>query len=215
MPNEALIVVDMQNDFCEGGALAVPGGNAIVPLVNRLIGRHDHVVLTQDWHPPGHASFAGAWHDAEPFSTRAVPLRPADPVAGRIACRARRARTSIPTSSRPRREMIVRKGFHRRHRFLLGVPRERPHDAHRPRRLPQGARLHQGRCSAAWRSTTASPGRRSTPGRRASTSRSWSEATAAIDLDGSQEDADRDAPGRHQAERRTAPPAPLIRAVNR
>ena len=61
MPNEALIVVDMQNDFCDGGALAVPGANAIVPVVNRLIGRHDHVVLTQDWHPPGHASYASAW----------------------------------------------------------------------------------------------------------------------------------------------------------
>ena len=81
MPNEALIVVDMQNDFCDGGALAVPGANAIVPLVNRLIGRHDHVVLTQDWHPPGHASFASAWSGAEAFQHRAVPLRPADPVA--------------------------------------------------------------------------------------------------------------------------------------
>ena len=48
MPNEALIVVDMQNDFCEGGALAAPGANGIVPLVNWLIGRHDHVILTQD-----------------------------------------------------------------------------------------------------------------------------------------------------------------------
>jgi len=48
MPNEALIVVDMQNDFCEGGALAVPGAGAIVPLVNRLIGRHDHVVFDVD-----------------------------------------------------------------------------------------------------------------------------------------------------------------------
>ena len=69
MPNEALIVVDMQNDFCEGGALAVAGANAIVPLVNRLIGRHDHVVLTQDWHPAGHASFASSWEGAEPFSS--------------------------------------------------------------------------------------------------------------------------------------------------
>ena len=69
MPNEALIVVDMQNDFCEGGALAVAGGNAIVPLVNRLIGRFDHVVLTQDWHPATHASFASSWSDAAPFST--------------------------------------------------------------------------------------------------------------------------------------------------
>jgi nicotinamidase/pyrazinamidase len=69
MPNEALIVVDMQNDFCEGGALAVSGANAVVPLVNRLITRFDHVVLTQDWHPPHHASFASSWKDAEPFST--------------------------------------------------------------------------------------------------------------------------------------------------
>ena len=98
MPNEALIVVDMQNDFCEGGALAVPGANAIVPLVNRLIGRHDHVVLTQDWHPPGHASFASAWRDAAALQHRAVPLRPADPVAGPL--RAGHAGRGVP--SRPR-----------------------------------------------------------------------------------------------------------------
>ena len=103
MPNEALIVVDMQNDFCEGGALAVPGANAIVPLVNRLIGRHDHVVLTQDWHPPGHASFASAWKDAEPFSTRAVPLRAADPVAGPLRAGHAGRRRSIPSSTPPRR----------------------------------------------------------------------------------------------------------------
>ena len=76
MPNEALIVVDMQNDFCEGGALAVPGARAIVPLVNRLIGRHDHVVLTQDWHPPGHASFASAWREAQPFTSVQFPYGP-------------------------------------------------------------------------------------------------------------------------------------------
>ena len=76
MPNEALIVVDMQNDFCDGGALAVPGANAIVPVVNRLIGRHDHVVLTQDWHPPGHASFASAWSGGEAFSTVQFPYGP-------------------------------------------------------------------------------------------------------------------------------------------
>ena len=69
MPNEALIVIDVQNDVCDGGALAVPGANAVVPLVNRLIARHDHVVLTQDWHPAGHASFASSWAGAEPFST--------------------------------------------------------------------------------------------------------------------------------------------------
>src|SRR5260370_154144 len=76
MPNEALIVIDMQNDFCDGGALAVPGANAIVPVVNRLIGRHEHVVLTQDWHPPGHASFASAWSGGEAFSTVQFPYGP-------------------------------------------------------------------------------------------------------------------------------------------
>lgn len=76
MPNEALIVIDMQNDFCEGGTLAVPGGNAIVPLVNRLIAHHHHVILTQDWHPPGHASFASTWPGASPFSARDFPYGP-------------------------------------------------------------------------------------------------------------------------------------------
>ncbi len=94
MPNEALIVVDMQNDFCEGGALAVAGANAIVPLVNRLIGRHDHVVLTQDWHPPGHASFASSWQDAEPFSTVQLPYGDAGPVAGPL--RAGHAGRGVP-----------------------------------------------------------------------------------------------------------------------
>ena len=112
MPNEALIVVDMQNDFCEGGALAVAGGNAIVPLVNRLIGRHDHVVLTQDWHPPGHASFATAWDGAEPFSTRAFPygpqtLWPAHCVQGT------KGADFHPDLEATKAEMIVRKGFHR------------------------------------------------------------------------------------------------------
>jgi nicotinamidase/pyrazinamidase len=69
MPNEALIVVDVQNDFCDGGALAVPGANAVLPLINRLIDRHENVVLTQDWHPAGHASFASSWKGSEPFST--------------------------------------------------------------------------------------------------------------------------------------------------
>src|SRR6478736_2814369 len=76
MPNEALIVIDMHNDFCDGGALAVPGANATVPLVNRLIDRHDHVILTQDWHPPGHASFASAGSDGEAFSTVQLPYGP-------------------------------------------------------------------------------------------------------------------------------------------
>jgi nicotinamidase/pyrazinamidase len=69
---EALIVTDVQNDFCPGGALAVPEGDAVVPVINRLQGRFETVVLTQDWHPAGHGSFASS-HGAEPFSTTAMP----------------------------------------------------------------------------------------------------------------------------------------------
>ena len=65
--DDALVVVDVQNDFCPGGALAVPQGDEIVPLVNRLIGQFSHVVLTQDWHPSGHSSFAST-HGREPFT---------------------------------------------------------------------------------------------------------------------------------------------------
>lgn len=112
MPNEALIVVDMQNDFCEGGALAVAGGNAIVPRVNTLIAEHDHVVLTQDWHPPGHASFATSWPDSEPFSTRQFPygpqtLWPAHCVQGTEGA------DFHPGLVTTKAQMIVRKGFHR------------------------------------------------------------------------------------------------------
>ena len=51
--DDVLLVIDVQNDFCPGGALAVADGDAVVPVVNRLAARFDHVVLTQDWHPPG------------------------------------------------------------------------------------------------------------------------------------------------------------------
>ena len=67
-PNAGLIVIDLQNDFCPGGALAVAGGDEIVPLVNRLIGSFEHVVLTQDWHPAGHSSFASAHAGQAPFA---------------------------------------------------------------------------------------------------------------------------------------------------
>ncbi|WP_299357866.1 bifunctional nicotinamidase/pyrazinamidase [uncultured Paracoccus sp.] len=63
----ALIVVDMQVDFCPGGALAVAGGDEIVPAINDLMPDHDVVVLTQDWHPQDHSSFAANRPDAQPF----------------------------------------------------------------------------------------------------------------------------------------------------
>jgi nicotinamidase/pyrazinamidase len=70
---DALLVVDMQNDFMPGGALAVAGGDAIASLVNRLMARFAHVVLTQDWHPPGHISFASSHPGARPLDVVAAP----------------------------------------------------------------------------------------------------------------------------------------------
>ena len=73
---EALVVIDVQNDFCPGGALAVAGGDEIVPIVNGLIQSFDHVVLTQDWHPAGHSSFASSHPGKQPFETIAMPYGP-------------------------------------------------------------------------------------------------------------------------------------------
>ncbi len=112
MPNEALIVLDMQNDFCEGGALAVPGGNAIVPRVNQLIAHHDHVVLTQDWHPAGHASFAASHDGAEPFSTHPLPYGP-QTLWPTHCVQGTKGAEFHPDLDSTRAEMIVRKGFHR------------------------------------------------------------------------------------------------------
>jgi nicotinamidase/pyrazinamidase len=64
---DALLVVDVQNDFCPGGALAVDRGDEVVPVINRLGERFEHVILTQDWHPRGHISFASAHAGRKPF----------------------------------------------------------------------------------------------------------------------------------------------------
>lgn len=65
----ALIVIDVQNDFCTGGALAVPDGEAVVPLINEMLPDYGACILTQDWHPAGHSSFASQHADKEPFGT--------------------------------------------------------------------------------------------------------------------------------------------------
>jgi nicotinamidase/pyrazinamidase len=71
--SDVLLLVDLQNDFMPGGALAVARGDEIVPLVNRLAREFSHVVLTQDWHPPEHVSFAANHPGREPFETVALP----------------------------------------------------------------------------------------------------------------------------------------------
>ena len=74
--SDVLIVVDVQNDFCPGGALAVPRGDEIVPIVNRLAARFRNVVMTQDWHPGGHYSFASTHPGKKPFEAIAAPYGP-------------------------------------------------------------------------------------------------------------------------------------------
>ena len=64
----ALIVIDVQNDFCPGGALAVPEGDAIIAGINGMMKQADAVILTQDWHPAGHSSFASSHPDQAPYS---------------------------------------------------------------------------------------------------------------------------------------------------
>jgi nicotinamidase/pyrazinamidase len=73
---KALVVIDMQYDFCPGGALAVGGGDEIITVINRLITGHDHVVMTQDWHPAGHSSFASSHPDKAPFEMIDMPYGP-------------------------------------------------------------------------------------------------------------------------------------------
>ena len=75
---KALLLIDIQNGFCPGGNLAVAGGDAIVPVANRLIesGRYDFIVASQDWHPPGHGSFASAHPGRQPFEMGELAGKP-------------------------------------------------------------------------------------------------------------------------------------------
>ena len=108
---DVLIVTDPQLDFCPGGALAVPRGDEIMPAINRLAHRFAHVILTQDWHPPGHASFASAHPGSAPFDTIALgygpqTLWPDHCVQGTPGA------AFHPGLDIPQVELIVRKGYH-------------------------------------------------------------------------------------------------------
>ena len=73
LPTDALLVVDLQNDFCPGGTLGVEDGDAIVPLINSLAARFNHAMLTQDWHPPRHISFASTHRNRQPYDVMQAP----------------------------------------------------------------------------------------------------------------------------------------------
>jgi nicotinamidase/pyrazinamidase len=107
---EILIVVDVQNDFCPGGTLAVPDGDKVVPAINRLARQFAHVVLTQDWHPPGHSSFAGAHPGKRPFETVEVPY--GTQILWPDHCvQETRGATFHAALDIPHAELILRKGF--------------------------------------------------------------------------------------------------------
>jgi nicotinamidase/pyrazinamidase len=109
-PDDMLLVVDIQYDFCPGGRLAVPRGDEVVPAIARLAERFDHVALTQDWHPPGHSSFASSHPGREPFETIQMPYGPQ--VLWPDHCiQGSRGAAFHPGLDVDRAEVIVRKGF--------------------------------------------------------------------------------------------------------
>ena len=105
-----LLVIDVQNDFCDGGALAVPGGSETVPVINRLLERFECRVFTQDWHPSDHTSFAANHKDAQAFETMELAygeqvLWPTHCVQGSFGAD---LHGDLETD---RADMIIRKGF--------------------------------------------------------------------------------------------------------
>ena len=108
--DDLLLIIDVQNDFCPGGALAVTDGDAVVPVINRVAERFDHIALTQDWHPPGHSSFATSHPGANPFDSVAMPY--GQQTLWPDHCRQGTAGAAFhPKLEIDRAELIIRKGF--------------------------------------------------------------------------------------------------------
>jgi nicotinamidase/pyrazinamidase len=117
LPTDALLVIDLQNDFCPavsgmGGALAVAGAHDIVPTINALAQKFDHVLLTQDWHPARHISFASTHPNAEPYQTIAVPYG-AQTLWPDHCLQHSEGAALHPALDIPHTELILRKGFRR------------------------------------------------------------------------------------------------------
>ena len=107
----ALVVVDVQNCFVGGGTLPVKEGEAVVPVINRMAAKFANVVLTQDWHTPGHASFASAHPGKKPFETTTLPY--GTQVLWPDHCVQGTADAALhPALSIPHAQLIVRKGYH-------------------------------------------------------------------------------------------------------
>jgi nicotinamidase/pyrazinamidase len=110
VPTDVLIVIDVQNDFCPGGQLAVAGGDSVLEPIHKVAPLFEHIVLTQDWHPANHASFAASHPGKRPYDTIDLPygaqtLWPAHCVQGT------RGADFHPDLHLTRAELILRKGF--------------------------------------------------------------------------------------------------------
>ncbi len=108
----ALIVIDIQNDFCPGGALAVPEGDMIVPRINAMMGDFDAVILTQDWHPAGHGSFASSHLGKSPYEVIDMPYG-AQVLWPDHCMQGTRGGAFHDDLQTDRADMIIRKGFRR------------------------------------------------------------------------------------------------------
>ena len=108
--DDLLLIIDVQNDFCPGGALAVADGDAVVPVINRIAENFNHVVLTQDWHPSGHSSFATSHPGSAVFETVSMPygqqtLWPDHCIQGTPGA------AFHPELVTTKAELVIRKGF--------------------------------------------------------------------------------------------------------
>ncbi|WP_445666032.1 bifunctional nicotinamidase/pyrazinamidase [Fodinibius sp. AD559] len=107
---KALLIVDVQNDFCPGGALEVPNGDQIIPTINNLSEQFDIVIQTQDWHPQGHSSFASSHQGKEPFETIEMPY--GEQVLWPDHCvQDSQGADFHPDLETNRSQLIIRKGF--------------------------------------------------------------------------------------------------------
>ena len=112
MRDACLIVVDVQNDFMPGGALAVPKGDEVVPVINRAGARFENVVLTQDWHPPGQISFASSHRGRKPFDS--IELAYGPQVLWPDHCvQGTRGAAFHDALALPHAQLVVRKGYHK------------------------------------------------------------------------------------------------------
>ncbi len=163
----ALLVIDVQNCFIPGGTLPVKDGEQVVPIINKLSGAFENVVVTQDWHTAGHVSFASAHPGMKPFSATEARLRHAGALARPLRSGlAGRGLAEGPGAAEG--WLIIRKGYHQStdsYSAFMEADGKMPRPAW-PRTSRRTASTPS--TSAAWRPTSASPGRRSTRARPAS-----------------------------------------------